>query len=62
MVLMVAVSFFTKQASEEKLKGITFLTQSAEQKAETRSSWSAADVLASLGVVALCVIFYIIFW
>lgn len=62
MLLMVVVSFFTKQASEEKLKGITFLTQSAEQKADTRSSWSTMDVITSLGVVALCVAFYIYFW
>jgi SSS family solute:Na+ symporter len=62
MALMAAVSFFTRQASEEKLKGITFLTQSAEQKAETRASWSAIDIITSLGVVALCVLFYIIFW
>lgn len=62
MLLMVAVSFFTPQASEEKLKGITFLTQSAEQKASTRASWSAIDVIASLGVVLLCVLFYIYFW
>jgi solute:Na+ symporter, SSS family len=62
MALMCFVSFFTKQASEEKLKGITFQTQSAEEKADTRSSWSAGDIIASLGVVAICVVFYIIFW
>ena len=62
MLLMVVVSFFTKQASEEKLKGITFLTQSAEQKAATRASWSTLDVITSIGVVALCVAFYIYFW
>jgi SSS family solute:Na+ symporter len=62
MVLMFVVSFFTKQADEEKLKGITLLTQSAEEKADTRSSWNVWDVVASLGVVACCVIFYIIFW
>jgi SSS family solute:Na+ symporter len=59
---MVLVSFFTKQASDEKLKGITFLTQSPEQKAETRASWSKVDVITSVGVVALCVLFYCYFW
>ena len=62
MILMVIVSFFTKQASEEKLKGITFLTQSPEQKAETRASWSAVDVITTLGVVVICILFYIYFW
>jgi len=62
MVLMYVISYFTPSATEEQLKGITFLTQSPEQIAETRSSWSKADVLTSLGVVAICVLFYIYFW
>lgn len=62
MLLMSIVSMFTKQASDEKLKGITFQTQSEEEKEDTRSSWNVWDVVASLGVVAICVAFYIIFW
>jgi SSS family solute:Na+ symporter len=62
VLVMVAVSFFTKKASEEKLKGITFFTQSPIQKAETRASWNYWDIVTSLGVVILCVLFYIYFW
>jgi SSS family solute:Na+ symporter len=62
IVLMVIVSMFTKQASEEKLTGITYFSQTKEQKLETRSSWTKWDVLASLVVVALCISFYIYFW
>lgn len=62
VLVMVVVSFFTKRASEDKLKGITFFTQSPEQKAETRASWTWVDVVTSLGVVAICVAFYIYFW
>ncbi len=62
MVVMVIISCFTKQASEEKLKGITFLTQSKEQRAETANSWSVGDIVASLGVVLICVLFYVYFW
>ena len=62
MLLMISISFFTKQASEEKLKGITFLTQSLEQKAATRASWGKMDVITSLGVVLICILFYIYFW
>jgi len=62
MLLMVVISFFTQPASEEQLKGITFLTQSPEQKAETRASWSKADVATTIGVVVLCVLFYCYFW
>ena len=62
ILLMVAVSFFTKKASDEKLKGITFFTQSPEQKSETRQSWSWVDVVLSLGVVMICLLFYVYFW
>ncbi|MDR1341878.1 MAG: sodium:solute symporter [Prevotellaceae bacterium] len=62
VLLMIATSFFTSQASEEKLKGITFATQSAAQKAETRASWTWVDVAASLGIVAICAAFYAYFW
>ena len=62
IVVMIIVSFFTKQASEEKLKGITYLTQSKEERHETRRSWNKWDVIASLGVVALITIFYVLFW
>ena len=62
MALMFVVSLMTKPASEEKLKGITFLTQSEEQKRETRESWNTWDIITSLGVVAACAAFYILFW
>ncbi|MBP8777282.1 MAG: sodium:solute symporter [Bacteroidaceae bacterium] len=62
IIFMILVSFFTKQASEEKLKGITYFTQSPEQKAVTRSSWSTLDIVTSIGVVLVCVAFYYYFW
>ena len=62
MALMVGVSFVTPQASEAKLKGITMLTLSKEEREETRRSWNVWDVVASAGVVAACAIFYILFW
>jgi SSS family solute:Na+ symporter len=62
VLVMIAVSFFTKKAGEEKLKGITFFTQSPAQKAETKASWNYWDIITSAGVVAVCVLFYIYFW
>lgn len=62
VILMIVVSMFTKKASDEKLAGITYFTQSPAQKAETKASWTWVDVVTSLGVVALCVAFYIYFW
>lgn len=62
MGLMVVVSFFTPRASTEQLLGLTYFSQSPEQIAETRASWSKWDVVTSLIVVAICVAFYIHFW
>jgi SSS family solute:Na+ symporter len=62
IALMVVVSMFTKPAGEDKLKGITFFSQTPEQRAETRASWNWLDVVTSLGVVAICAAFYIYFW
>ncbi len=62
IVTMIVISFFTPKASTEQLQGMTYFSQSSEQIAETKASWSAIDVLTSLVVVALCVAFYIYFW
>ena len=60
--VMIIVSLFTKQASEEKLAGITYFSQTKEQKMETRNSWSIGDVITSSIVVILCIAFYVYFW
>lgn len=62
IALMVAISFFTPKASDEQLKGLTYFSQSPEQKAETRASWSFVDIVTSAAVVATCIAFYIYFW
>ena len=62
MVLMVVISMFTPKADSEQLQGLTYFSQSPEQIAETRNSWSKIDVFTSLIVVAVCVAFYIYFW
>jgi len=62
MAIMVVVSMFTPKAGTEQLQGLTYFSQSPEQMAETRNSWSAIDVVTSLIVVGICVAFYIYFW
>jgi SSS family solute:Na+ symporter len=62
MAIMVVVSFFTAKAGEKQLQGLTYFSQSPEQIAETRNSWSKWDVMTSLLVVVICVAFYIYFW
>jgi SSS family solute:Na+ symporter len=62
MALMVVISLFTPKAGEQQLQGITYFSQSAEQKLETRNSWNAWDVVTTLIVFGACVAFYIYFW
>ena len=62
MALMVVISIFTPKAGEKQLQGITYFSQSPEQKLETRNSWNAWDVITTLIVLGACVAFYIYFW
>ena len=59
VLLMVVVSFFTKAPSKAQVEAITFTP--AYWK-EIRQSWGVWDIVATLGVVALCGCFYAYFW
>jgi SSS family solute:Na+ symporter len=59
MVLMVVVSFFTPTPSAQQIEAITF---TGDYKKLIRQSWDKWDIIASLGVVALCAAFYFYFW
>ncbi|RME92304.1 MAG: Na+/glucose cotransporter [Verrucomicrobia bacterium] len=56
-----AVSYLTPAPAEERIRGLTFATTTPEQRAESRASWNAWDVLASLGVLALILAAYLYF-
>ncbi|HEY0282091.1 MAG TPA: hypothetical protein VGC27_05660, partial [Rhizomicrobium sp.] len=60
-VLMIAISYMTK-APDPKTVKFTFYGASPEEKAATRKSWNALDVLLSAGVVGAIVCFYYYFW
>jgi solute:Na+ symporter, SSS family len=59
MLFMVVVSFFTKKPTAEQIEFITF---TGDYKKLIKQSWDKWDVIASLGVVALCAAFYWYFW
>ncbi|MGI6232566.1 MAG: sodium:solute symporter [Prevotella sp.] len=59
IVMMFVISLFTKAPSEEQISAITF---TSDYRKSIRESWNKWDVIASLGVVACCVAFYIYFW
>ena len=45
ILVVVVVSLLTKAPEEEKIRGLVFGTSTAEQKAATRASWNAWDVI-----------------
>ena len=62
MAVVLVVSRFTRPASVEQLKGLTFSSASAEDKAATRASWNHWDVIHSAIIIGITVVFYIYFW
>jgi SSS family solute:Na+ symporter len=51
----------TKEPDYEKISGLTYGTVTEQHKAESRSSWGAIDVLASLAVLVIIVAVYLYF-
>jgi SSS family solute:Na+ symporter len=58
---MIGVSYVTAAPSDEQIKGLTFATVTAVQKAETRRSWNHWDVINSGVVLTLILMAYIYF-
>jgi len=59
MLMMVVVSFFTAKPTAQQIDAITF---NGDYKTLIKNSWNKWDVIASLGVVAICAAFYWYFW
>jgi SSS family solute:Na+ symporter len=61
-IAVVIISLLTEKPSEEKIAGLTYASSTPEQRAETRASWNKWDVIHSVIIVTVVVIFYIYFW
>jgi SSS family solute:Na+ symporter len=59
ILLIVVVSFFTPKPTAQQIEAISF---TSDYKKQIGKSWSYWDIVASLGVVAFCILFYIYFW
>jgi len=59
--LMIIISLLTKAPDPKTIK-YTWYGATPEEKAATKASWSAMDVVLSLIVVGTIVVFYIKFW
>ncbi|MBM4020355.1 MAG: sodium/solute symporter [Planctomycetes bacterium] len=61
VLVMVGVSWLTAPPPEDRLRGLTFATLSADDRARSRASWTRWDVLASCAVLALILLAYLYF-
>jgi SSS family solute:Na+ symporter len=55
IALMIIVSLLTPKPDEEHIKGLTFATTVAEDKAASRASWNKWDVILSLIIIGIVV-------
>lgn len=62
LLVIVIVSLFTRKPSEEKIKGLTYGSATKEQIKQTRVSWNKWDVVNTLIILGVIVVFYIYFW
>jgi SSS family solute:Na+ symporter len=60
-VVMVVVSYMTAPPDDKKIAGLTFATASDENKSETRASWGAGEVAASVFVLVCIMGAYLYF-
>ncbi len=61
IVWMVVVSLLTPKPDEEHIKGLTFATTVAEDRAASRASWNKWDVILSLIVLVIIVAVFVYF-
>lgn len=55
IVIFVVVSLMTPAPAEEKVKGLTFSTTVAEDKASSRASWNSTDVVLSMIIISIII-------
>lgn len=62
LLVIFFVSIFTEAPKPEKIKGLVFGTSTPEQRAATRASWNAWDIINSIIILGITAAFYIYFW
>jgi SSS family solute:Na+ symporter len=59
--VMILVSYATEKPDYEKIRGLTYGTESDEDRQKSRSSWTATDVIFSVVVLAIIIAAYLYF-
>jgi SSS family solute:Na+ symporter len=62
VVIIIGVSFFTKPADEEKLKGLTFPSMGKEQWSEVAAGIDKWDYIHTAGIILITIFIYYRFW
>ena len=59
---MVVISYFTKKKDPALIAGLTMGSASAAQRAETRESYNYWDIINSVIIITIILVFYAYFW
>jgi len=59
--LIIGISYLTPKPRPEQLLGTTYGGATEEQKKETRDSWTAIDVITTVGLITIIICIYIYF-
>lgn len=62
ILVVIAVSLFTKAPELEKIRGLVFGTSTPEQRAATRASWNHWDIIHTTIILIITAAFYWYFW
>jgi solute:Na+ symporter, SSS family len=62
IICMVIISYFTKAKDPLSISGLTLGTASAKQRAETRESYNHWDIINSVIIITIILVFYAYFW
>jgi SSS family solute:Na+ symporter len=62
ILIIILVSLFTKGAQANQIEGLTFGSTTLEHRAATRASWNKWDVIHSVIILGITVLFYAYFW
>lgn len=61
IAVFIGVSYASQAPSYERIRGLTFSTMTEEDRLETRQSWEAKDVVASVLLLVLILLAYLYF-
>lgn len=62
IIAMILISAVTKPAAPATIRGLTLGSTTAEQRLQTRQSYTKGDVILSLIIIVITIAFYYYFW